>query len=52
MLEHGEFHHVNEVSAGGVWTLFIRWGWRSAWGFRLDDGSVVPHQEYPNGGKP
>lgn len=52
VLEHGEFHHVNEVSAGGVWTLFIMWDWRSTWGFRLDDGSVVPHQEYHNGGKP
>ena len=52
VLDHGEFHHVNEVSAGGVWTLFIMWDWRSTWGFRLDDGSVVPHQEYHNGGQP
>ncbi len=52
VLEHGEFHHVNEVSAGGAWTLFIMWDWRSTWGFRLDDGSVVPHQEFHNGGKP
>lgn len=52
VLEHGEFHHVNEVSIGGVWTLFIMWDWRGVWGFRLDDGSVVPHQEYHNGGKP
>ena len=52
VLEHGEFHHVSEVSQGGVWTLFIMWGWRDTWGFRLDDGSVVPHQEYRDGGRP
>lgn len=52
LLRHDEFHHVGEVSPGGVWTIFIMWNWRTTWGFRLEDGTVVPHREYHNGGKP
>ena len=47
-----EFHHVSEVSPGGVWTIFIMWDWRATWGFRKPDGTVVPHQDYHNGGMP
>lgn len=52
VLLSGEFHHVNQVSEGGVWTIFIMWGWTGLWGFRTPDGSVVPHQDYKNGGQP
>lgn len=52
VLLNGEFHHVDQVSPGGVWTIFIMWGWTGKWGFRLPDGSVVPHQDYHNGGMP
>ena len=51
-LLNGEFHHVSMVSEGGVWTVFIMWGWTGQWGFKLPDGRVVPHQKYHNGGIP
>lgn len=52
VLLNGEFHHVSEVSEGGVWTIFIMWDWRGTWGFRTPSGDVVPRQDYKNGGQP
>lgn len=41
----GEYHSVAEVSEGGVWTLFITFGYRGTWGF-LVDGVKVPWRTY------
>jgi hypothetical protein len=32
-LSHGEYHRINSVSDGGVWTLFITSRWQGDWGF-------------------
>lgn len=40
-----EYHQINEVSEGGVWTLFITGPWRGVWGF-LVDGVKVPWRTY------
>lgn len=45
-LKANDFHRILSVPADGVWTLFISWRWRHVWGFRQDDGSVTPWQEY------
>lgn len=42
---HGCYHHIERVSPGGVWTLFMTWGYRGSWGF-LVDGKKVPWREY------
>lgn len=39
------FHHISEVSTGGVWTLFITYKYRHVWGFKTHDG-FVPWREY------
>lgn len=44
-IKHGEYHRIERVSEGGVWTLFITWRYRGTWGF-LVDGHKVPHREY------
>lgn len=41
----GQYHRINEVSPGGVWTLFITWKKRGTWGF-LVDGKKVPWRQY------
>lgn len=45
-LRFGEFHHIREVSPGGVWTLFITGRKRGSWGFRLPDGTKVNYRDY------
>lgn len=40
-----EYHRIIQVNPGGVWTLFISWRWRGAWGF-LVDGAKVPWRDY------
>jgi len=42
----GEFHNITWVTEGGVWTLFITRKYLGSWGFKLPDGTVVPHKEY------
>ena len=42
---YGNYHSITEVSEGGVWTLFITFGYRGPWGF-LVDGVKVPWREY------
>lgn len=39
------FHHIENVSEGGVWTLFISWKWKHVWGFRTEQG-FVPWRTY------
>ena len=41
----GDYHSVAEVPEGGVWTLFITFGYQGTWGF-LVDGVKVPWREY------
>jgi hypothetical protein len=41
----GEFHRIEQVAAGGVWTLFITWRYRGTWGFNVD-GRKVPWRDY------
>ena len=41
----GQFHHVEEVSEGGVWTLFFTWPYLGTWGFKVN-GEKVPYQKY------
>lgn len=42
---HGDFHHIEQVSDGGVLTLFITWKYLGTWGFMVD-GRKIPHREY------
>jgi len=44
-LRFGEYHRIDEVSPGGVWTLFITGRKRGTWGFRVD-GQKVPWRQY------
>jgi len=46
----GEFHRISRVSPGGVWTLFITWGWQQPWGFYVD-GKKVDRRDYPSKNK-
>ena len=41
----GEYHHISEVSEGGVWTMFIMGPYQGGWGF-LVDGEKVPWRDY------
>lgn len=44
-LNFGEFHRINNVSHGGVWTLFITFGYQGVWGFEVND-EKIPHYTY------
>lgn len=44
-LHFGEYHHIAEVSPGGVHTLFITGPKQGSWGF-LVDGVKVPWRTY------
>lgn len=44
-INFGEYHAITAVSPGGVWTLFITFGYRGTWGF-LVDGKKVPWRDY------
>ena len=44
-LLHGEYHRIDQVSPGGVFTLFITSRWRGDWGF-LVNGVKVPWRTY------
>ena len=44
-LRHGEYHRIDEVSPGGVYTLFITTRCRGTWGF-LVKGVKVPWRKY------
>lgn len=47
-LKFGQYHRIESVSEGGVWTLFITWKYRGTWGFRVN-GVKVPYREYFEG---
>lgn len=49
-LKHGEYHRIDSVSAGGVWTLFITSRWKGDWGF-LVKGKKIDWRIY-TGEKP
>lgn len=44
-INFGEYHAIDEVSKGGVWTLFFTWEYMGTWGF-LVNGKKVPWREY------
>ncbi|MGE1156879.1 hypothetical protein [Pseudomonas kitaguniensis] len=44
-LNHGEYHRIDELSPGGVFTLFITSKWRGDWGF-LVNGVKVQWRTY------
>lgn len=44
-LLHGEYHRIDELSPGGVYTLFITSKWRGDWGF-LVNGVKIPWRTY------
>ena len=44
-LRFGEYHKIETVSLGGVWTLFITGPKRGTWGFEVN-GVKVPWREY------
>lgn len=46
-LNHGEYHRIDQISPGGVYTLFITSKWRGDWGF-LVNGVKVPWRTYTN----
>lgn len=41
-LRFGEYHHIAEVSPGGVATMFIIGPYRGKWGFLVDGVKVAP----------
>lgn len=44
-IRFGQFHHIEQVSEGGVFTLFFTWDYCGTWGF-LVDGVKVPWRQY------
>ena len=44
-LRFEEYHRINYVTNGGVYTMFITWKQRGDWGFNVD-GKKVPWREY------
>ena len=48
-IKFGEYHSIDYVSDGGVYTMFITWDYRGTWGF-LVNGKKVPWREYTNEG--
>jgi hypothetical protein len=44
---YGQYHSIDEVSDGGVYTLFFTWKYCGNWGF-LVDGKKVNWRDYDN----
>lgn len=44
-LKATDYHHIEQVSPGGVYTLFFTGPYKHTWGF-LVNGTKVPHNEY------
>lgn len=44
-LRFDEYHAIDEIGGGGVWTMFITWKYQGTWGF-LVDGKKVPWKTY------
>lgn len=47
-IRFGEYHRIDRVLDGGVYTLFFTWKYVGTWGF-LVDGKKVPWREYLGG---
>lgn len=44
-LNYGEYHAIDWVSEGGVYTMFFTWDYKGTWGF-LVDGKKIQWREY------
>lgn len=44
-LRYNEFHRIDAISHPSVWTLFITWKRRGAWGFKVN-GQKVDRRDY------
>lgn len=44
---YGQYHTIDEVPEGGVFTLFFTWKYCGGWGFWVD-GKKVPWRKYEN----
>lgn len=44
----GEFHRIDSVSQGGVWTLFFTWKYQEQWGFDVDGKKVYSRDYFKN----
>lgn len=44
-LRFEEYHRINYVTVGGVYTMFITWKYCGTWGFNVD-GVKVPWRDY------
>ena len=44
-LDINDYHSIDTISKGGVWTMFITWQYQGTWGF-LVDGKKVPYRKY------
>lgn len=44
-LNYGEYHAIDGVDEGGVYTLFFTWDYQGTWGF-LVDGKKIQWREY------
>lgn len=44
-IKAGDFHRIDMVSDGGVYTLFFTWKWMEEWGFKVD-GVKIPYWKY------
>lgn len=44
-LNFGEFHRIDEVSEGGVYTVFVTFRYRGTWGFKVE-GNKVQWRKY------
>lgn len=45
VIKFGEYHSIDQVSPGGVWTFFIVGRYGGKWGFNVD-GVKVPPRDY------
>lgn len=41
-IRFGEYHHIERVAEGGVWTMVIIWAYRGKWGFNVDGKKMSP----------
>lgn len=51
-LDFCEFHRISEISPGGVYTLFLCFGWAGDWGFLSPTGRKVWWRDWLNIPKP
>lgn len=47
-LRIGQFHRIDIVPPGGVYTLFFTWGYNDDWGYNVD-GKKIHHRQYLRG---